>query len=151
MNTRNFLKSLVAVAATVWLTAAPADQNTSQEIEVWKSPTCGCCQAWVTYMEERGYKTKVHDLDDVNSKKMERGLTDPRLHSCHTAVIDGYVIEGHVPVSDIERLLAQKPDILGLTAPGMPRYSPGMASIEPRDYDVIAVDRDNKTSVFSSY
>jgi hypothetical protein len=83
--------------------------------------------------------------------KQRLGLTDPSLHSCHTAEVDGYLIEGHVPVSDIRRLLAERPDAVGLTAPGMPMMSPGMNSIEPKDYDVLLFDREQNTKIFTSH
>jgi len=124
---------------------------TPLKMEVWKTPTCGCCQAWVTYLEDNGFEVVAHDLPDVTPIKVSLGLTDAKLHSCHTGKIGGYVVEGHVPVSDIKRMLTEKPEIVGLTAPGMPMYSPGMASIVPRDYDVLEVAPSQKTKVFSSY
>ena len=83
--------------------------------------------------------------------KANFGLTDDRLKSCHTAQVDGYIIEGHVPVSDIRKLIAEKPSIKGLTAPGMPMNSPGMASIEPKGYDVYSFDENGKVELFSRY
>ncbi len=87
----------------------------------------------------------------MDSIKSKHGLHNNSLKSCHTAIIDNYVIEGHVPVDDIKRLLADRPDIVGLTAPGMPMMSPGMNSLIPEGYDVLAFDKNNDTSVFSSY
>ena len=81
----------------------------------------------------------------------ERLGVAPQVQSCHTGVVGGYTIEGHVPVEDILRLLREKPEVAGLSAPGMPRYSPGMMSIEPRDYDVVTFTRSGDTEVFSSY
>lgn len=118
---------------------------------VYKSPTCGCCKGWVDYVEKSGFSVETIDLDNVDPIKHSHGLTDPHLKSCHTAIVDGYVIEGHVPVSDIERLLAERPDVVGLTAPGMPMMSPGMGSEIPKDYDVLAFDRDGRSRVYSSY
>ena len=83
--------------------------------------------------------------------KAKNGLTDPRLRSCHTAVIDGYVVEGHVPVNDILRLLKERPPIVGITAPGMPQLSPGMHSLIPKDYDVLSFDKEGNISLFSRY
>jgi len=114
---------VLAVFCYPYLVAA---ESSPIPVTVYKTPTCGCCQAWVEY-------------------------TDRRLHSCHTAVIGDYLIEGHVPVMDIERLLSEKPDVIGLTAPGMPMLSPGMNSIEPKDYDVLSFDRDGNVKVFSRY
>ena len=118
---------------------------------VYKSPTCGCCSGWVDYMKEEGFTVNSVDTDDMSSIKTQLGLTAPQLKSCHTAVIDGYVIEGHVPGNDVKRLLSERVDILGLTAPGMPMMSPGMASRIPKDYDVLAVDKDGGTQLWSAY
>ncbi|MBX2879710.1 MAG: DUF411 domain-containing protein [Granulosicoccus sp.] len=118
---------------------------------VYKSPTCGCCKAWVRYMQTEGFSVTAVDTDDVDSIKAKLGLTSPELKSCHTAVVDGYVIEGHVPAKDVSRLLTERPDIIGLTAPGMPMMSPGMGSLIPKDYDVLAIDKDGRARVWSSY
>jgi len=118
---------------------------------VYKSPTCGCCKDWITYIERAGYSVNSIDHDNVDAIKAKHGLTAPSLKSCHTATIDGYVIEGHVPVTDIERLLSERPDVVGLTAPGMPMMSPGMGSELPKDYDVLALDKDGHSHVYSSY
>ena len=120
-------------------------------ITVWKTPTCGCCQAWVDYLEDNGFRVPAHDVDDVTPIKQQLGLTDPALYSCHTALIDGYIVEGHVPVADIKRLLAERPEIVGITAPGMPQMSPGMHSIEPKGYDVLQFNSQQQLRVFSRY
>lgn len=93
----------------------------------------------------------AHDHDNLDEVKTTLGMTNPELKSCHTAVIDDYIIEGHVPLADIDRLLAERPDIAGLTAPGMPVMSPGMGSEIPKDYDVLAFDKEGNSYVFSSY
>jgi hypothetical protein len=121
------------------------------EMVVYKSPTCGCCQGWVDYVEKAGFAVNAINHDHVDAIKVKHGLTDPALKSCHTAIVDGYVIEGHVPVNDIQRLLSERPDIIGLTAPGMPMMSPGMNSEIPKDYDVLAFDKHGESHVFSSY
>ena len=128
-----------------------AEAASRPTVEVWKTPTCGCCQGWVAYLEEEGFEVVAHDVEDVDPVRERLGLTDPRLKSCHTATVDGYVIEGHVPVSDIDRLLAERPDLVGISAPGMPMMSPGMGSREPKDYDVIGFDEAGETVVFSSH
>ena len=121
-------------------------------ITVYKSPTCGCCSGWVSYLKDEGLNVTAIDTDDVDSVKAENGLTDRELMSCHTALVDGYVIEGHVPVADIKRLLDEKPtNIKGLTAPGMPMNSPGMASLIPKGYDVLSFTESGETHVYSSY
>lgn len=118
---------------------------------VYKSPTCGCCKEWVDYMETEGFSIATVETDNVDSIKAQHGLTAPELKSCHTAVVDGYVIEGHVPVNDVKQLLTKRPNIVGLTAPGMPMMSPGMGSLTPKDYDVLAFDENGRTRVWSSY
>ena len=120
-------------------------------ITVWKSQTCGCCQGWVDYLEDNGFSVRVHNVEGLNEIKRNLGITDPALHSCHTAKIGDYLVEGHVPADDIRRMVEEKPDILGITAPGMPMLSPGMHSIEPRDYDVLQFDADQNTALFSRY
>ena len=120
-------------------------------ITVWKTSTCGCCLAWVDYLGNNGFTVTAYDVEDVVPIKQELGLTNPALYSCHTALIDGYIVEGHVPVSDIRRLLAERPEIIGITAPGMPQMSPGMHSIEPKGYDVLQFNSHQQLRVFSRY
>ena len=120
-------------------------------ITVWKSASCGCCQRWVDYLQDDGFEVTAHNVDDVVSIKQKLGITDPALYSCHTAKVGGYIIEGHVPASDIRRLLNERPTLMGLTAPGMPQMSPGMFSIEPKGYDVLQFNAKQETGVFSSY
>ena len=122
-------------------------------LEVWKDPSCGCCQDWIDHMQAHGFVAKVHDSGN-DAARARLGLA-PQLGSCHTAVVGGYVVEGHVPAQDVRRLLAKKPKALGLAVPGMPVGSPGMdgaAYGTRRDpYDVLLVARDGSTQVFSSY
>jgi len=130
---------------------APADANLP-EVTVYKSATCSCCSKWITHLENEGFNVVSHNQDDMNTIKQEAGL-QPELASCHTAFVDGYVIEGHVPASDIKQLLNTRPAVLGLSAPGMPQKSPGMQpeGMAPQGYDVIAFDKAGKTSVFNRY
>ena len=120
-------------------------------ITVWKTASCGCCQAWVDYLADNGFTVTAHNVKDVTPIKQELGLTNPALYSCHTALIDRYIVEGHVPASDIKRLLAERPEIIGITAPGMPQMSPGMHSIEPKGYDVLQFNSHQQLSIFSRY
>ena len=120
-------------------------------ITVWKSASCGCCQKWVDYLQDEGFEVTAHNVDDVVSIKRKLGMTDPALYSCHTAKVGGYIIEGHVPASDIRRLLDDRPTLVGLAAPGMPQMSPGMLSIEPKGFDVLQFNAKLETSVYSSY
>lgn len=128
------------------------DSSSTLDIVVHKSATCGCCKEWMNYLEDEGFLVSAVDHDDMDSVKAKLGLPDPKLKSCHTAIVDGYIIEGHVPANDILKLLREKPDnIIGLSAPGMPTMSPGMASREPRDYAVLSFDENGKSSVYSEY
>ena len=138
---------LVMVFAFVMNSAFSAEPT----ITVWKSASCGCCQRWVDYLQDDGFEVTAHNVDDVVSIKRKLGMTDPALYSCHTAKVGGYIIEGHVPASDIRRLLDDRPTLVGLAAPGMPQMSPGMLSIEPKGYDVLQFNAKLETSVFSSY
>ena len=139
---------LVVVALCLVASTAGAEQPT---IRVYKTPTCGCCQGWADYLSRKGFQVITEDHRDLSAIRERLGITDPRLLSCHTAEVDGYVVEGHVPADDIHRLLTEKPEVVGITAPGMPTYSPGMASEEPRGYDVLSFDGDGEIDVFSSY
>ena len=138
---------LVMVFAFVMNPAFSAEPT----ITVWKSASCGCCQRWVDYLQDDGFEVTAHNVDDVVSIKRKLGMTDPALYSCHTAKVGGYIIEGHVPASDIRRLLDDRPTLVGLAAPGMPQMSPGMLSIEPKGYDVLQFNAKLETSVYSSY
>ncbi len=156
---------LILLSAFTLLTACQSESNTSApdntqtktvqhtaEITVYKSPSCGCCKSWVTYLEEEGFTVTSIDHDNVDEIKEKYGLPKPELKSCHTALVDNYMIEGHVPASDIERLLREKPEnIKGLSAPGMPMMSPGMASRKPKDYAVLSFTETGETAVYSQY
>jgi hypothetical protein len=123
-----------------------------RRITIYKSRTCGCCAEWVDYLQANGFATTVQDEEEMDRLKDELGVPQA-LRSCHTAVTDQYLIEGHVPAPDIHRILAERPKIAGLAAPGMPAQSPGMAEpgAEPRGYDVLAFQRDGTTRIFVSY
>ena len=122
-------------------------------VEVAKSPTCGCCTAWIEHMRAAGFTVNVTDVeyDALQQVKTRLGI-GPDHASCHTARVDGYVIEGHVPAEDVRRLLAERPDAVGLAVPGMPVGSPGMEMGNERDpYDTILVRRDGTGEVFQSH
>lgn len=127
--------------------AAVADEPL---IQVYKTPTCGCCTKWVSHLRENGFEVETTDLSDLRMVKSMAGIA-PDLASCHTGRVDGYVIEGHVPAQDIRRLLAERPDALGLTVPGMPHGSPGMESPHPEPYQVLLIGEDGSTSVFETH
>jgi hypothetical protein len=121
-------------------------------ITVYKSRTCGCCAKWVDYLRDESFTVTVHDEEGMDRLKDELGVPPP-LRSCHTALVDQYLVEGHVPAADIRRLLSERPKIAGLTAPGMPSQSPGMAEpgAKPEGYDVLAFQRDGATRTFARY
>ncbi len=133
---------------------AAAEASTEQPLmTVYKSETCGCCAEWVTHVEEHGYATQVNDVVNLAEIKGEYELP-LSLQSCHTAIVDGYVIEGHVPAEQITRLLRERPaDVVGLSVPGMPIGSPGMEveGLGVQPYDVVAFDEAGNTSIFASY
>ncbi|GHA29850.1 DUF411 domain-containing protein [Oceanisphaera arctica] len=118
-------------------------------ITVYKSETCGCCEDWVTHMEESGFEVEVVNRDNLAPVKAMAGVK-PELASCHTGLVDGYVIEGHVPAADVKRLLEQKPAVRGLTIPGMPQSAPGM-DIPGSPYEVLSFDNQGNSAVFSRY
>lgn len=151
---RRFATLLVlgAFGATAYgrLLAATGEEP---RIEVWTGPGCGCCKDWIRHLEEHGFDVKWHD--GGNSDARARLGIPARYGSCHTAEVDGYAIEGHVPADDIRKLLELKPDALGLAVPAMPRGSPGMDGPQygsvTDPYDVLLVLRDGSTAVFTSY
>ena len=127
---------------------SPASLNA--KLVVYKSPTCGCCEKWIEHMKDAGFEVEAHDVQDMKEVKSALGIND-RFSSCHTALVDGYVIEGHVPADQVKRLLAEKPDFRGLAVPRMPPGSPGMelenTSLH-QDYDVLTFDHEGRTTVY---
>jgi hypothetical protein len=126
---------------------------TDKDVKVFKTPYCGCCNDWVTHMEQEGFSVEAVDVsqEELNRLKYHGGL-QPGMGSCHTAFIDGYLLEGHVPANDVRRLLEQQPDVAGLAVPGMPAGSPGMEMGDHFDpFDVITFDRSGQSGVFSSH
>jgi hypothetical protein len=146
---RNFHVGAVVLAACLVLRAHPVEAD-PQVMQVYKSPTCGCCQKWVDHVRSRGYTVTVSNVSDVTPVKRELGVPLGTA-SCHTAFVGGYFIEGHVPAEDVSRLLAEHPDIAGLAVPGMPIGSPGMEGPNPHPYSVLAVGKDGKLEVFADH
>ena len=148
MTTKDVLALLLAVLWT-W----PAFAAAEGPVDVWKSPSCGCCGAWVEHLEKNGFGVKENAVTPsmLDQIKRQAGIGE-NLASCHTAKIGNYVIEGHVPTEDIKRLLAERPSALGLAVPGMPIGSPGMeqgGNTEP--YDVLLIKKDGTTEVFARH
>lgn len=152
MNRRRFFKSAGALAALSALPTMPAlAAPAGPEVQVFKSPTCGCCGAWVEHMRSAGFTVKVTEVDDTTAARQRLGLPD-RFGSCHTATVAGYVLEGHVPAAEVKRLLAQRPKALGLAVPGMPPSAPGMDVPGRKDpYDVLLISADGQSRVFAAY
>jgi hypothetical protein len=123
------------------------------EVELWKDPSCGCCKDWVTHLESDGFVVKIHDTGN-NAVRARLGI-DRKYGSCHTALVAGYAIEGHVPAADIRRLLRERPRALGLAVPGMPVGSPGMDGAVYGDrkdpYNVMLLAKDGSASVYRKY
>ncbi|MDP3454539.1 DUF411 domain-containing protein [Methyloversatilis sp.] len=151
-TTRRTLLNLLGLAALLPL-AACAGAAREPMVEVWKSPTCGCCKDWIAHMEANGFIVKTFDTGN-NDMRAQLGMP-VEFGSCHTARVGEYVLEGHVPASDVRRLLMEKPKALGLAVPAMPIGSPGMDGPEYKGrkdpYDVLLVQRDGAASVYRSY
>jgi hypothetical protein len=157
MQRRTLIQSAVALLGTAMLHSTAFSQNTSKPLaEVWKSPTCGCCNDWVKHLQDNGFEVKTYDVSEVAKSELRSklGMAD-KFGSCHTALIGGYVVEGHVPAQDVRRLLKERPRAVGLSVPGMPIGSPGMDGPEydgRKDaYAVLLVQRDGSSSVFQKY
>lgn len=150
MKLRDFLViALLFNAGFLYAETKSADK--SVDIVVHRSPTCSCCGKWVDHLKQNNFNVKDIVSDDVQTIKNQYGITK-ELASCHTAIVDGYAIEGHVPANDIRTLLKDKPDVVGITVPGMPSGTPGMEMGGKKDaYQVISFDKKNQHQVFSSY
>ena len=148
MTRRQLLGILSMLAATGVRVAA----QKGPAVQVYKDPTCGCCSLWVEHLRKAGFSATVSDVDDIDAIKTKHGV--PRqARSCHTAIVGGYVIEGHVPATDVQRLLKERPAVAGIGVAGMPIGSPGMevASVKPQPYDVLAFTKGGEVTVFASH
>lgn len=146
-------RSIVSAIFLAGAATVVSAQETRPTIEVVKQSSCGCCGGWVTRMEEAGFSVKVRDVDydTLLATKQAAGLGE-ETWACHTARVDGYVVEGHVPVREVERLLRERPDAIGIATPGMPMGAPGMDFGNMREaYDVVLIQRDGSTRVYASY
>lgn len=141
-------RTMIGLLAAAIPAAACANPARSAELKIYKSPSCGCCGAWVDHVEASGLSTAVHEMEDVTPVAKKLGVPDA-MRSCHTAVIDGYFVEGHVPATDIRKLLRERPRARGIAVPGMPIGSPGMEQSGRRDaFDTMLVLRDGSTRAF---
>lgn len=144
----------ITAAAVLMLAASVGGRAQSRPavVEVYKSPTCGCCSKWVDHLRSHGFEVRATNTEKVDELKAKHGI--PRqARSCHTALVGGYVVEGHVPAADVQRLLKERPQVVGIAVPGMPIGSPGMevAGVKPHAFNVISFTKDGSTRVFASH
>jgi hypothetical protein len=128
--------------------ASPVVDQSLPTVLVYKTETCGCCNGWVEHLRAAGFNVDARNVRDLMSVKTDAGVPGP-LVTCHTALVDGYVVEGHVPVDQIKRMLAERPDVAGIAVAGMPIGSPGMEGPNAQPYQVMAFDRQGRTSVYA--
>jgi hypothetical protein len=136
MNT--YSRSLFAAIAV--LVASPVAASAAAEMTVYKTPWCGCCHAWAEAVEKAGYQVSTVDLEDLSSIRKQAGVP-AEMEGCHIAAVDGYFLEGHVPLEAVKKLLSERPNVAGLAAPGMPQGSLGMGDDPSASYEVYAVPR----------
>jgi hypothetical protein len=148
LSRRSFLALTAALAS-----ASPLVAETLPKVHVVKDPGCGCCNDWIGHMRDAGFPVSFEEMDPTALADLKASLgLMPAQVSCHTARVEGYVIEGHVPAADVRRLLSERPDAIGLAVPGMPFGSPGMGPESEREaYNVLLIARDGTASVFARY
>jgi hypothetical protein len=152
IDRRTFLAQAAGLLATTAFTRVAWGDLGGTPISVYKSSTCGCCAKWVDYLRQNGFAPVVHDQEEMDRLKDKLGVPES-VRSCHTAWIGSYLIEGHVPATDIRRLLRERPSVAGLAVPGMPPLTPGMADPGTRTggYEVIAFQPNGATKVFARH
>ncbi|MGE3955831.1 MAG: DUF411 domain-containing protein [Vicinamibacterales bacterium] len=146
---RRSLLGLAVAAALPWVSGIRLAAQAKPQMTVYKSSTCGCCSKWVEHMQANGFDVKAIDVDDLDKVKRERGV--PRAaESCHTGIVNGYLVEGHVPAAAVKKMLAEKPAFAGIAVPGMPIGSPGMEvpSGQKDRFDVVSFDKAGKLTVY---
>ncbi len=146
---RRVLLGLGTAALLGGLPAPRAAMAAAPAVEVYKDPSCGCCGNWAEHLRREGFAVTVHEVADMAAIKLQAGIPEA-MESCHTALVDGYLIEGHVPAGDIRRLLAERPRVRGLAVPGMPASAPGM-DMPGEPYIVFAFYADGESAVFASH
>ena len=145
------LKMMVSTILLAMSMTTTAEEAVDREMTVYRSPTCGCCGKWIEHVSQNHFAIKDIVSDDMQAIKQKYGVPE-KLASCHTAIVDGYVIEGHVPAADIQKLLQTKPKVVGISAPGMPMGSPGMEMGSRQDnFDVVSFDSAGNVQVFSEH
>jgi hypothetical protein len=146
MSLRNILLNITTLSVMV----VPLMHAAAPTMTVYKTPTCGCCSKWVEHMKANGFQVIVHDVPSTASYRRKYGIPD-RLQSCHTAIVNGYTIEGHVPGADVKRLIQEKPKARGIAVPGMPMGSPGMEGARTDAYSVILIGNAGEETVYQRY
>jgi hypothetical protein len=147
---RRFLTFVVVAATAVPFSRAGFAQTAPPTVEVWKDSACGCCKEWMAHLRAAGFKVVGHDRGNVAARR-KAGIGE-HYGSCHTAFVEGYAIEGHVPAREIQRLLKERPNAIGLAVPGMPQGSPGMEQgRRPDPYTVLLLHRDGGSSAYAKY
>lgn len=147
---RLFLVLNVFAVGLTYFTQTNSGVTHANEITVYQSKSCGCCKKWVKHLEENGFKVKSVLMDDVTDMKLKLNLP-MKLASCHTAKINGYIVEGHVPAMAIKKLLAEKPGFKGISVPGMPMGSPGMEGSYKEAFDVVSFEETGTEKVFMNF
>ncbi len=143
-------RSLVALLMLALLGAGSAAASAAEIVDVYKSPNCGCCGKWIDHMKDAGFEVRTHNVMDVPLARKTLGMP-VRFGSCHTAKVGGYVVEGHVPAADVQRLLKEKPRAVGIAVPSMPPGSPGMESAKPVPYNTLLVQAGGEATVFAKH
>ncbi len=159
MNARgsfSLVGALTVLIVTVLSCSSTDDNNDSQSAQdtgvsdfvVYQTPWCGCCSKWVDHLRENGFAVRTEEVTDIMRVKLKHNV-GREISSCHTAVVEGYVIEGHVPADLIKRLLEERPPVAGLTVPGMPMGSPGMEGPYKQPYEILTFDREGNTEIYA--
>ena len=141
------LPSLLLVSA---LASASALAQSLPKVDIYKSPSCGCCGKWIEHMKSNGFKVEIHEVTDISGNRKKLGMPD-KFGSCHTSKIGAYVVEGHVPAADVKRLLKEKPKAIGIAVPSMPPGSPGMDIPNSPPYETLLVQSDGSNQVFAKH
>lgn len=152
MKRHRYWKRFCRVGILIGLTAGLGHAVSAAEgpsIFVYKTPTCSYCNRWIAHLRAAGFEVETEEVTDLTGIRSRHGVT-PKLSSCHTALVNDYVIEGHVPADVIQKLLKERPDVVGIAVPGMPPGSPGMEGPTAQHYDVLTLDRDGNTNVYAS-
>ena len=150
-NTAIANETSTATLVSVWDKETEASYSGTKNITVYRSPSCGCCGVWLEHAQKHGFKVEDIKTEDMEALKQKHHVSS-QLASCHTTIVDGYVMEGHIPVDNIKRFLSEKPELAGLAVPGMPIGTPGMEAKDIKQpFQVLAFDDKGKVEVFKEY